>query len=442
MNKKTPILLLICFAAAIFILGCPEKSSGPEATEPEAVDFQSNVDNTFIATVTDDDTVVVSSITLNSGGTAIASGDTVEERLITISGTVPDYLSSKRTATATTSITLDADGGSCMNSGPWNDADTFTIGFQQTISVSWDHQGVMCTGDWGFTITITDIYSDSVMFRRDVAHGIGMNVDQTEGGFDLPPGTYEIHVSTFTGTHTYVNLTYTGGTGGVTGASIVVYHNGNLYPVSEAEEGATYSYVVDLFNGSNTIRVLVIGNFDPAAQADLANIFAASDPIDLTCITDEMAIRVVLTWQLDDSDVDMHLIEPGGYFNYYSDCYYGNRTPNWGDSSSTFDDPILDHDNTSGYGPETTVLPIPQDGLYTVLIYYFGDHGNGPAPTTVAVTLNETASRTFGPRTLVNQEIWIVTGVSVSDGVASFASAPDSSSLMQPASLSRARPKK
>ena len=434
------LLLAIVIIGLVALWGCPESSSEPDDTdEPEEVFYDPDIDNSFMETLTEDDTVEVSSIM--AGGVAVSSGDTVEERYIEIEGSIPDFSALRAAGYSPTAETermsLAADGGSCMSPGPWNDTDTFTIDFQQTVSVSYDHRGVMCTGDWGFDIYIKDATSGNVMWSRVVDQGLAADVDQTTGSLDLPPGTYSIDVSTYTGTDTYVNLTYTPGTGGVVGSNIVVYQNGNLYPVSEAEAGATYSHVVDLNNGSNTVRVLVIGNFDPAAVQDLENIFAASEPFDIFCMSEDMAIRAVMSWQLDDSDVDLHLVEPGGtYFVRPGDCYYGNLNPNWGDSASTLDDPVLDHDNTSGYGPETITLPQPQDGIYTLIIHYYSDHGSGDAPTTVNVTLNESNSRSFGPRTLTDEEVWIVTGIDVDGGTASFTAAPDSSSLM-PAALSR-----
>jgi len=425
------IFAVIVLTVGLFAVGCDSTEPDPDPEpEPDEVPYNSDVDNSFIETATSGYTVAVSNMETDSG-TVFTSGDTVTERVVTISGTVPDYLGTRRTTEEPERVILNADGGSCMSPGPWNDADTISIGFDQTIHVSYQHSGVMCTGDWGYTITVTNIGTGTIAWQRQVLQGIGADVDQTTGSLDLTAGNYEIHVSTVTGTQTRVTATYTPGGSGVVGSSIVVYHNGNLYPVSEASPGATYSHVVDLANGGNTIRVLVIGNFDPGAQADLANIFAISDPIDVFCITEDMAIRVVLSWQIDDSDVDLHLIGPGGKVWGLLDCYFSNRTPNWGDSSSTLDDPILDHDNTSGYGPETIVLPIPADGLYTVLIHYWSDHGGGDAPTLVSVNLNESSSRSYGPNVLVDEEYWIVTGIRVNGGVASFASAPDSSALFE-----------
>ena len=446
--KKYVLTMLSIFLFLLFIgvyTGCSKDSNdgGDDNTEqPQDVYYEPDIDNSFIDTVTSADTVPIYSMTLSSGD-SIYSGDTVDTRVLNISGVIPDYTSSsaKSLTQSDTTIYLDADGGSCMNPGPWNASDTFTIGFAQTVTLSYHNEGVMCTGDYGFTLTIKDL-SGTTYWCRDLNQGTGIDIDTTYGSLNLPSGTYIIDLSTVTGTHTYANLTYTPGTGGVLGAMLVVYQNGNLYPISEANPGDNYNYTIDLIRGNNTIRILVVGNFDPSAQIDIANILGASDIIDIFCLTDEIAIRAVLSWQIDNSDVDLHLVSPNSTVWSTGDCYYGNKTPNWGDTTSTLDNPMLDVDNVYGYGPETIVLPSPYDGLYTVVIHYFSDHGGGDAPSNVLITLNETTQRNYGPKTLTDGQFWIVTGIKVTDGVAEFASPPDSSSLFSQPTMARRIPSK
>ncbi|MCD6531332.1 hypothetical protein J7K99_02680 [bacterium] len=440
--RKLQLPLAILFILLFALTGCSkdESTGGNDNEEPQSVYYQPDIDNSFVDTITVEDTIPIMGITTSSGD-SISDGDTVTTRVITIRGQVPDFgTMRKSTQAGDTSIFLEADGGSCMNPGPWDDSASFTIGFTQTVSVSHYHYGVMCTGDYGFRVIIKDA-AGNIYWYRELDQGIAADVDTTYGSLTLSPGTYTFFVTTVTGTRTYATLTYTPGGAGPVGATVVVYHNGNLYPVAEANPGETFDYSVDLVRGGNTIRVLIIGNFNPAAQQDIANIFGASDPIDIFCSTDEIAIRGVLTWQIDNSDVDLHLVAPDGRVWTDEDCYYGNMNPNWGDSSYTLDDPMLDIDNTYGYGPETIVLPEPKDGLYTFVIHYWGDHGGGDAPTTVVVTLNESTQRTFGPTVLSEGYYWIVTGVRVSEGIAEFASPPDSLSLFNQPALTRKVPK-
>ena len=447
--RKPSIWLMLVFVLLLLLAGCSKDDStntnnNDNNDEPQEFYYESDVDNSYIDTLSVEDTVSVTSLTTTTGD-SLVSGDTVDTRVITISGVIPD-ISSLRTKDGTDStIVLHAEGGSCMDPGPWNASDTFTIyGMPQTITLSYQHYGVMCTGDYGYQVVIKDI-SDSVFFMRDLNQGLGIDIDTTWGTLTLVPGTYVVDVSTVTGTDTYVRLTYntSDGSSEIIRGTLVVYHNGNLYPISEADPDANYTYSLDLVRGDNIIRVLIISNFDPAAQIDIANILGASEVINLTCLTDEIAIRAVLTWEINNSDVDLHFIAPGGRVWSTEDCFYSNMNPNWGDETSTADDPMLDIDNTSGYGPETMVIPEPVDGIYAVVVHYFYDHGGGDAPATVVITLNEDNQRTYGPKSLTNEQYWVVTGINVVDGVAEFTSAPDSSYLFDESpTLSRTIPRK
>ena len=90
-------------------------------------------------------------------------------------------------------------------------------------------------------------------------------------------------------------------------------------------------------------------------------------------------LRVLLAWDSDNTDLDLHVITPDG-----EHTFYGNRVvPNGG---------ALDVDVTSGYGPEIFATPTPLPGSYLVYVNYFGGaqdqdaDGNG-AITTASITL-------------------------------------------------------
>jgi hypothetical protein len=87
------------------------------------------------------------------------------------------------------------------------------------------------------------------------------------------------------------------------------------------------------------------------------------------------SITVTLTWDKDNSDVDLWLIEPDGTKIYYAD-----------DLSSTGG--YLDYDNTDGFGPENIFYDgdsSPLSGKYEVKVHYYGDHGAGPVNYNVVV---------------------------------------------------------
>lgn len=70
-------------------------------------------------------------------------------------------------------------------------------------------------------------------------------------------------------------------------------------------------------------------------------------------------LRVLLSWDSDNTDLDLHLITPDG-----AHIWYGDRVaPNGA---------ALDVDVTTGYGPEIFAMPAPLKGQYLVYVNYYG----------------------------------------------------------------------
>ncbi|MGE1176259.1 YfaP family protein [Pseudomonas sp. BW7P1] len=70
-------------------------------------------------------------------------------------------------------------------------------------------------------------------------------------------------------------------------------------------------------------------------------------------------LRVLLSWDSDGTDLDLHLITPDG-----AHIWYGDRVaPNGA---------ALDVDVTTGFGPEIFAMPAPIKGQYLVYVNYFG----------------------------------------------------------------------
>ncbi len=72
----------------------------------------------------------------------------------------------------------------------------------------------------------------------------------------------------------------------------------------------------------------------------------------------EADLVVMITWNTDGTDVDLHVVEPGG-----ETCFYGNRRTGIGGQ--------LTKDVTQGYGPEMYVLPRAPAGTYRIRAHYF-----------------------------------------------------------------------
>lgn len=71
-------------------------------------------------------------------------------------------------------------------------------------------------------------------------------------------------------------------------------------------------------------------------------------------------IRVVINWNMNNTDIDLHVTDPDK-----ETCFYGNRTTQLGGRIS--------NDITQGYGPEQFMLKKAIPGKYEVFVNYFGD---------------------------------------------------------------------
>ncbi len=108
----------------------------------------------------------------------------------------------------------------------------------------------------------------------------------------------------------------------------------------------------------------------------------------------EADLLVVITWNTDNTDVDLHVKEPSG-----ETCYYGNRRTRLGGEITT--------DVTQGYGPEMYVMKTAAKGTYDIFAnYYASDSNRATTRTKVFATIiqnwgkpNETETRKSVPLT-------------------------------------------
>lgn len=89
-------------------------------------------------------------------------------------------------------------------------------------------------------------------------------------------------------------------------------------------------------------------------------------------------IRIVMSWDADSTDMDLHVIEPGGEEANYAH----NRTARGG---------LVSQDITDGYGPEEYLIRNAPTGGYTIATNYYGSSQQtvvGPATVTATVFTN------------------------------------------------------
>lgn len=132
---------------------------------------------------------------------------------------------------------------------------------------------------------------------------------------------------------------------------------------------------------------------------------------------EDIGLHIELEWDKPNCDVDLHLVRPGGtLFDCKNDCYYANRSPEWGVAGNVADDPFLDYDDVDGYGPENTNLSEPEAGTYKVTMHYYNDSyegsTGGPTKVTVRIFSYGNLLGTYGPKTLTHTDhTWDVANV-------------------------------
>ena len=72
-------------------------------------------------------------------------------------------------------------------------------------------------------------------------------------------------------------------------------------------------------------------------------------------------LRIMMSWDTDETDVDLHVLEPDG-----EEAYYGHRRTSTGG--------FVSEDVTTGYGPEEYLRKEAPKGVYKILAHYYASH--------------------------------------------------------------------
>eukprot|EP01080_Neovahlkampfia_damariscottae_P002258 gene2258-2432_t len=88
-----------------------------------------------------------------------------------------------------------------------------------------------------------------------------------------------------------------------------------------------------------------------------------------------LELRIVMAWDTDMVDIDLHTIEPSG-----EQVFYGNKNSRNGGLNSV--------DFTRGYGPETYQIKVASPGIYKIRAKYYSNHQQSvTGGTTVLLSL-------------------------------------------------------
>ncbi len=162
---------------------------------------------------------------------------------------------------------------------------------------------------------------------------------------------------------------------------------------------------IPIFAGSNRVEVVVTGVGDGLGESRCSVPIASS-------VGRERGLRLVLSWDGGTSDLDLHLIGPGGAFGDPLSSL-SSRSP-----SPSFGGTIMD--DFDGFGPEIASLESVSDGIYGVIVEPVYD-GADPGSTAILRALGEGRSLTAGPigptHLSANAgELWIAGTITVSSG--------------------------
>lgn len=147
--------------------------------------------------------------------------------------------------------------------------------------------------------------------------------------------------------------------------------------------------------------MLEIASDDPSRPLVQVPLTATTEPPPAV-MTD---INVTLTWSSANTDIDLHLVRPGGsFFQTPGDCCFCNTNPDWGMVNNSTDNPFLDRDDLVGPGPETINLSVAQDGEHRVMVHHYS--GSAASTVTVEVRLRGTLVATV-TENLDPNERWI-----------------------------------
>lgn len=143
--------------------------------------------------------------------------------------------------------------------------------------------------------------------------------------------------------------------------------NGIPMPLSVAPDGR-FARPYAFPPGSNNVEVIS----PDGSQVRRVNFYDANPN------RQRVGLRVLLSWDSDMTDLDLHVVSPDG-----PHVFYGNRVGANGGA--------LDVDVTTGYGPEIYAIPSPPKGNWQVYVNYYGGYGDGQAEAEKPLTVAQVA---------------------------------------------------
>ena len=139
---------------------------------------------------------------------------------------------------------------------------------------------------------------------------------------------------------------------------IPAYDDGTHEDATAGDDIWTFKEARVLISGTNTFQITV---------KNLAgDIVAQSDVFTVNADIPVMDIWIQLTWNTDQTDVDLHVWDPNNEHTYFL-----QKT----EAAGGIPGAELDVDDVDGYGPEHFTMQSAQAGNYVVKVRYYSAHG-------------------------------------------------------------------
>jgi uncharacterized protein YfaP (DUF2135 family) len=191
--------------------------------------------------------------------------------------------------------------------------------------------------------------------------------DDAEDGFS-GNGAAQVNVTSHTDgeevTDRNITLSGTIDSGQVLVSKLSVTVNGSATVDTPVDpDTGDFSVTLSLNAGTNELGFVTSGLVGNNRLVEVLN--TQKQPFKIIDNLDAAAILVTLTWDTDQTDLDLYVTDPTGATSWYG----GHTTPDGGD---------LDYDVQYGYGPEHWTLSygdtIRWGSNYTVRVHYYTDH--------------------------------------------------------------------
>jgi hypothetical protein len=159
------------------------------------------------------------------------------------------------------------------------------------------------------------------------------------------------------------------------------------------EPDGSFSDFVSLLPGENQLQVRV--NSPEGITGATPTLTITNGERGLPLPVAGSFITITLTWDTNDTDVDLHVFDPLGNHAWYAGL---DGIPG----------AMLDNDDVDGFGPEIFTFPDPISGTYHVNVDYFDDNGHGPTTASLKISIGE--DEIFSDSYLFTQDDQDVTG--------------------------------